>query len=575
MPPKGILSYRPTIMGVTHMISTGHYLASAAGYRILEEGGNAVDAGVASGIAINVTSPHMTGFAGVAPIVLYLAETRESFAISGLGRWPKSVSLELFRDNYGEIPTGLPRSVVPAACDAWLTVLERFGTMSLEQVMRPAIDLAESGFPVSDRLARDIAGAKNNLAQWPESAAILMPNGNPLRMGDRLIQKNLSALFQKLVCAEQSNLGSREAGIRAARDRFYRGDIAARMVRFSEQHGGYLTCRDFEEFSVKIETPELGTYKDYSIITCGAWCQGPVLLQILNLLEGTDISSLGCNSGDYAHTLIEAVKLAFADREAYYGDPEFVDVPMETLLSKKYAAERRQLIDPNLACPKMPPPGNFSGDVGSEYPINNLEHPTGLIWEADTSYTCVVDRWGNVFSATPSDPQTATPMVPGLGLAISDRGSQSWLDKNHPSSIAPWKRPRLTPNPALAFKEGTPFMVFGTPGGDAQVQAMTQVFLNIVDFDMNPQQAIEAPRMISLSYPNSFWPHTYLPGRLGLEARMSPEIVKELALRGHDIEMWPDWTDRAGGACAILIDRKRGVLLGGADPRRESYVIGR
>ena len=557
------------------MVSAGHYLAAAAGYRILEQGGNAVDAGVASGIAINVTMPHMTGFAGVAPIILHMAEARETVTISGLGRWPRAVSLQLFRDRYGEIPTGMPRSVVPAACDAWLTALERFGTMSFQQVVEPALELAEQGFPVSHRLSSAIDTAKGDLVRWPESAAILMPAGVPLGLGDRLVQKGLAALFRSMVSAEQAVRGGREAGIRAARDHFYRGEIADRMVSFCQEQGGYLTTGDFDEFAVKIEPPESGTYGDHLVTTCGAWCQGPALIQVINLLEGTDLAGLGHDSADYAHTLVEAVKLAFADRDAYYGDPEFVDVPTATLLSKGYAAERRQMIDPAMASPEMPPPGDLRGSLGYETPVAEPERPQRVTWEADTSYTCVIDRWGNAFSATPSDPQMATPMVPGLGLAISDRGSQSWLDPDHASSLAPWKRPRLTPNPALVFKDGRPFMAFGTPGGDAQVQAMAQVFLNVVEFRMDPQQAIEAPRLISLSYPNSFWPHTYLPGRLGVEARVPREVVAELARRGHDIDLWPGWTAQTGGACAIVIDRERGILLGGADPRRESYAIGR
>ena len=303
-----------------------------------EEGGNAVDAGVASGIAINVTMPHMTGFAGVAPIILYMAEARETVTISGLGRWPRAVSLELFRDRYGEIPREIPRSVVPAACDAWLTALERFGTMSLEQVVEPALELAEEGCPVSHGLSRAIDGAKDDLVQWPESAAVLMPGGVPLSLGDRLVQKALAALFRGMVSAEQAARGGREAGVRAARDHFYGGEIADRMVSFCQEQGGYLTTGDFDEFAAKIEPPESGTYGEYRVMTCGPWCQGPALIQVLNLLEGTDLARLGHDSADYAHTLAEAVKLAFADRDAYYGDPEFVDVPTATLLSKGYAA---------------------------------------------------------------------------------------------------------------------------------------------------------------------------------------------------------------------------------------------
>ena len=575
MAPEGIPSYRPAVQGVTHMVSAGHYLAAAAGYRILEVGGNAVDAGVASGIALDVTLPHMTGFGGVAPIILHMADSGETVTISGLGRWPKGVSLEMFRDKYGEIPRGMPRSVVPAACDAWLTAIERYGTMSFEQVVEPSLELAEQGFPISPRLANAIEGAQEQLAVWPESASVYLPDGRPLALGEKLVQSGLAGVFRRMIEAERGASGGREEGIRAARDAFYRGEIADRMVEFCQQEGGYLTADDFSDFAVKIEPTEQGSYKGHEVFTCGPWCQGPALIQVLNLVEGADLAGMGHNSAEYAHTLTEAVKLAFADREAFYGDPEFVDVPMEGLLSKEYAAERSRMIDPAVASPEMPPAGDPLGAGAVEVVAVEPDARQGVLWEADTSYTCVVDRWGNAFSATPSDPQLGSPLVPGLGIAISDRGSQSWLEEGHASVLAPWKRPRLTPNPALAFKDGKLFSAFGTPGGDAQVQAMAQVFLNIVEFGMDPQQAIEAPRFVSLSYPNSFWPHTYLPGRLGVEGRLSEDAVAELTRRGHDVERWPDWTAQTGGACAVVIDRDRGTLLGGADPRRESYAIGR
>ena len=358
MSPDGIASYRPSVSGVTHMVSSGHYLAAAAGYRVLEQGGNAVDAGVASGIAINVTLPHMTSFGGVAPIVIYVAETDEVVTISGLGRWPKAVSLELFLDTYGEIPPGIPRSVVPAACDAWLTALELYGTMSFEQVVTPALELAEKGFPASHRLAASIAVSATELGNSPEATAAFMPGGKPPAVGDTLRRTGLARVFRWMIDAERRAASEgRRPGVRAARDVFYRGEVAERMARFCQERGGYLTMDDFADFHVRVEPPETASYKDYDVYTCGAWCQGPSLLQVLNILEGVDLPALGHNSAAYVHTAVEAVKLAFADRDAYYGDPDFVDVPMEMLLSKEYAAARRELIDPDSAWPEMPPPG--------------------------------------------------------------------------------------------------------------------------------------------------------------------------------------------------------------------------
>ena len=424
MPPKGIPSYRPPFMGTHHMVSSGHWLASVAGLRILQEGGNAIDAGVASGIALNVTLPNQTSFAGVAPTVLYRADADEVVTISGLGRWPRAADLDGYRKRYGgDMPAGIPRSVVPAARDAWLTALEIYGTMSFEQVVAPSVELAEEGFPVSSYTAKTLEAAKAYIEGFPSSAEIFMPNGQCLRPGQVLLQADLARLFRQMVEVEQANTHKGRAGaIRAARDFFYKGEVAEKMGGFSQQQDGLLTTDDFAEFNVKVENPEVGSYKEYTVYTCGPWCQGPSLIQVLHIIEGFDLRGMGHNSAQYVHTLIEAVKLAFADRHQDYGDPDHVDVPMEGLLSKEYAAERRSAIDPGRACPEMPPAGvpwPLKGD--GRWPAAQGVSRAGSP-ETDTSYTCVVDQWGNAFSATPSDGVAATPIVPGLGLIISDRG---------------------------------------------------------------------------------------------------------------------------------------------------------
>ena len=578
MAPEGISSYRPPIMGVNHVVASGHYLAASVGYRILEEGGNAIDAGVASGIAINATLPDATSFAGVAPIIIYLADKDQVVTISGLGRWPHAVTLDHYVREYGKIPIGVLRSVVPSACDAWLTALERFGTMSFERVVAPSVTLADEGFPMSPFVARSIVESQDVLSRWESSRGILMPNGRPIKAGERFVQKDLASVFQQMIGVERANVHKgRGAAIRAARDFFYKGDIAGQMVDFCQREGGLLTLEDFSQFHVKVEPPEIGQYKEYTLYTCGPWCQGPSLIQSLHMVEGFDLKEMGHNSPDYIHTVVETIKLAFADRHAYYGDPDMVEVPMKGLLSKEYAAQRRELICPDEAWPEMPPAGTpwayqeGTGTVGGVPPPQPRPGPQ----ELDTSYTCVVDRWGNAFSATPSDTFAGTPMVPGLGMIISSRGTQTWLEPGHPSALAPWKRPRLTPNPALVFKDGKLFMPFGTPGGDNQVQGMTQMFLNIVEFGMDPQQAVEAPRFASDSFPNSFWPHTYLPGRMAVEGRIPPATAEALTKRGHRVDVRTQWAPLATGLCGIVIDRERGILLGGADPRRDSYVIGR
>ena len=578
-----IPSYRPPIMGTTHMVSSGHYLAAAAGYRILEQGGNAIDAGVASGIAINVTLPHATNFGGVAPIIIYLADQDEVVTISGLGRWPRAASIEYFSQHCdGQIPRGILRSVTPGAPDAWLTALGKYGTMTFEDVVTPALELAELGFPVSAPVANSIGRSEEtgegDISVWESTREIFMPSGRPPRIGEPLVQKDLARTFRRLIEVEKANaFRGREAAIRAARDYIYKGDIAEEMAGFSEQQGGMFTVKDFNDFSVKIEKPEVGQFRDYTIYTCGAWCQGPVVAQALQTLEDDDLAAMGHNSPDYVHLLSQALNLSFADRHHYYGDPDFVDVPMDGLLSKEYTQARRKVINMERAFPEMPPPGEpwSYQRMKDKNPAAQQLAPLPGQQEQDTSYTCVVDRWGNAFSATPSDGLSGSPIVKGLGFQISGRGSQTWLDPNHASGLQPWKRPRLTPNPAIAFKNGKLFMPFGTPGGDAQGPAMVQLFLNVAVFGMDPQQAIEQPRFVPWNYPNSFWPHTYLPGRLDVEGRISADTTAELSRRGHDLAIINDWSPSTGSLSGIVVDQVAGVLKAGADPRRDTYAIGR
>ena len=576
---RGLSSYRPPVMGTTHIVSSGHYLAAAAGYRILEEGGNAVDAGVASGIAINVTLPNATNFGGVAPIILYEASSDSIMTISGLGRWPRAASIEYFVKNHGgDIPLGVLRSVVPSAPDAWLTALEKFGTMTFEQVVTPALELAENGFPLTDG-GWVSQGAQGNTELWPSSREVFAHNGRPIEAGDTLVQKDLAWTFRRLIDVEKA-AGSgqgREGAIRAARDYFYRGEIAEEMTRFSEEQGGLLTLDDLRDFSVKLEEPVVGNFREYAVYTCGPWCQGPVVAHVLQMLENDDLSALGHNSADYIHLVSQVLNLSFSDRHHYYGDPDHVDVPLEGLFSKEYTRDRRNAVDMEQAFGEMPPPGrpwSYLGKADGGLKAPELVPVPGA-QDQDTSYTCVVDRWGNAFSATPSDGIFSSPIVPGLGIIISSRGTQSWLEPNHASSLQPWKRPRLTPNPAISFKNGKLFMPFGTPGGDAQCSAMVQMFLNIVEFGMNPQEAIEQARFIPWNFPNSFWPHTYLPGRLDLEGRISDTAKADLSRRGHELEVLDDWTPKSGALSAIVVDQESGVLKAGADPRRDTYAIGR
>jgi len=564
-------SHRPTIAVTQHAISAGHYLAATAGFDILQAGGNAIDAGCAAGIALGVLQSDLVDVAGVAPIMIYFADKQEVVTIAGLGPWPKALDHELFmRAHGGKIPKGVLRTVVPAAPDAWITALRRYGTMSFGEVAAAAIRLARDGFPMYPLMAASLKRHEADHRAWPSTAAIFLPEGRPPEPGEVFRQTDLAASLQYMADEERAAASrGREAGLEAARDAFYRGEIARKIVAFMKQEGGLLSSEDLAAYHSPVGPPERRRFGDLEVFTCGAWCQGPVLLQTLALLEGADLAGLGQNSADYIHHVTEALKLAFTDREAYYGDPAFVEVPLSTLISSEYATERKKLIRSDRAFPEMPPPGDL-GRAGQRFRAS-LGDPNP---EPDTSYVCVADRHGNLFSATPSDGSYGSPVVPGTGLIPSNRGSQSRPDPRHPAGVAPGKRPRLTPNPALAIKGRDQFLPFGTPGGDVQTQAMLQVLLNLFVFGQDVQSAIESPRFATYSFPSSFAPFEYYPGRLAVEGRIAEPVTAELARRGHQIQRWPDWIWTAGAVCAILADRRRGVLEAGADPRRAAYAIG-
>ena len=571
---------RPLVMGTQQAVSTGHYLATLVAMRILDHGGNAADAGVAAGLCLGVLYPDMVSVAGVAPIILYQADRQEVTTISGLGRWPRQASAEYFQERCGgKIPRGILRTVVPAAPDAWITALELYGTMSFGDVAEGAIALCEDGYPAHPTMCEIIAEHASEYAEWDSSAAIFLARGRPPKPGEMFYQKDLGRTLRLMVAAEHATrLSGRAAALHAAREAFYKGEIADTLVRYHQANGGLLTHQDLAEFRVKVEPPVSTRFQSYEVYGCGPWCQGPVLPQVLNLVEGFDLAGMHHNSSEYIHLLTEALKLVYADRDRYYGDPEFVDVPLDGLLSKAYAKERAQRIEREKAYPEMPPFGNPWAFSHQQRPSHTTyKPPRPLIDEGpeslDTSYLCVVDRFGNVFSSTPSDGSPASPVIPGLGFVASSRGSQSWADPSHASSVQPWKRPRLTPNPALVLKDGKPFMAFGTPGGDVQCQAMLQVFLNIVSFGLDPQQAVEQPRFSSASFPGSFEPHAYHPGRLNIETSVPEDVRSALERKGHKLHLWPEQAWRAGAVCAIVIDSDNGILKAAADPRRQNYAL--
>lgn len=568
-------AYRPVITGTRHMVSAGHHAAAHAGFTILEAGGNAIDAGVAAGIALGVLQTDRVNFAGVAPIMMYIAKDRRVVNIDGLGTWPRAASIEVFnRQHGGKMPPGILRTVMPAAPDAWITALEKYGTMSFGDVAQAAIRFARDGFAMHWFMAEYLEEHQESYRRWPSSAEVFLPNGKPPKVGDLFVQRDLGRTIQYMADQEKAHAGKgRSAGLQAARDAFYKGDIANLIAKYHRENGGWVTAQDLAEYRVSFETPLTTRYGEVDLYTCGPWCQGPVLAQAVNILSGIDLKALGHNSPQYIHTLTEALKLAFADRHRYYGDPKFVDVPIAALMSKPYSDAQRKRINPRKASPGMPEAGDAAGSKTARQPLPKGEHgePAPL---ADTSYVCAVDKEGNAFSSTPSDGSSATPIIPGTGLCPSSRGSQSWCDPAHPAALAPGKRPRLTPSPALALRDGKVYMPFGTPGNDIQPQAMLQVFLNVNAFGMDVQSAIEAPRFATYSFPSSSEPHAYHPARLNLESRIPKATGDELAALGHDVKWWPDLEWRAGAVCTIRVNPETGMLEGGADPRRPAYALG-
>jgi gamma-glutamyltranspeptidase/glutathione hydrolase len=564
---SGWLVPRHTKYGSRHAVSSGHYLATAAGAAILEAGGNAVDAGCCAGMALAVLHADEVNFAGVAPIMIRTAEG-ETLTIDGLGTWPASIPPQLFmREHEGTMPLGLLRTVVPAAPDAWITALRDHGTLSFGQVAAAAIRLAGDGFAVFPLLAEGIARSASLYARWPGNAEIFLPGGRPPRAGERFVQRDLAGTITLMADAEAAARGDRERGLRAARDAFYEGPIAERIVAYHQRHGGFLSREDLAGFHCRIEPPIATRWRDLQLLTCGPWCQGPVLAQALLIVEAAGLDGLAHNEPDYIHLVIEALKGAFSDREHHYGDPALVEVDVDRLLSVEHAAAWAGAIDRARAAPGLPAP--LFGAAQLLPPPSPDADPS----ESGTSYVCVVDQWGNTFSATPSDASNTAPVIPGLGIVPSLRGLQSRPDPAHPAGVAPGKRPRLTPNPAIAVRDDGSVMPFGCPGGDMQIQAMLQVLLNVEHFGLDIQQAINAPRFSTWSYPNSFAPFEYLPDRVMVEDRFEPDTVEELARRGHDVRRWPAFTRDAAAVEAIVHNTRTGFYEAGADPRQPADAI--
>ncbi len=558
------------------MVSAGHHLAASAGHEMLANGGNAIDAGVAAGLVVNVVHHDMTNFGGVAPIIIRSAETDRVHTISGVGRWPRSASREFFETEFdGAIPRGITRSVVPGAPDAWITALRDHGRLSFAEVAAPAIRFAREGYPVYEFQRYNMKKQYERANLHSSTLDAVFPHGRPPAVGEILTQRALADTLERMA-EEEQRCGDRESGLDAARDYFYEGPIARKIDEFSRERGGLIRKSDLADFTVQTEPPVHVEFGDYDVFTCGPWCQGPVLAQSLNIAEERSIQELEHNSPEYLHLLIEVLKLAFADREWYYGDPDTVDVPIDELVSERYTQQRAEEVSMETAHPELPPPGITNSVAPDPFDLSGLARDPEELGgpTQDTSYVAAIDDEGNVFSATPSDSWHQSPIVPELGIVVSGRGSQSRLDPRHPNSLEPWKRPRLTPNPALVLKDGEPYMALGTPGGDVQPQAMVQVLLNHVVFGMSVQQAIEAPRVATYSHPASFTPHQYYPGTVMAEARLPAETFAALEEKGHRPFSWPSVAYRAGGVNVVTRNPETGVLEAGADFRRGNYAVG-
>lgn len=405
-----------------------------------------------------------------------------------------------------------------------------------------------------------------------------MPNGKLPEVGEIFVQSDLGRTLQYLADEEAAHAGKgRAAGFQAARDAFYKGDIADALVRHQEAEGGLMTREDLAVFRAEFEPPCRTRFHESTVYSTGPWCQGPMILEALNFLESTDLAALGHNSAAYIHAVAEALKLAAADREFYYGDTKFVDVPLETLLSKPYAAERSALIRPDRAWPEMPPPGAIDGKLPPPWtpdPSSGPAETSEAALALETSYLCAVDGDGNVFSATPSDPVISAPVTPGTGITASMWGSRAHTNPEHPACVGPGRRPRMSASPMLALGDDGTVQPFGSPGSEVVGQAQLQAFLNVNRFGMSPQQAVEAPRFACYSWPGSALPHSYQPGKIVLEGRIDKTAGDTLAELGHDVHWWPDFKWLAGSVCTVRVDGKTGIRHAGADPRRTAYAVG-
>lgn len=581
-PPTG----RPVVHATRGIISSGHYLTSMAGMRMLMAGGNAFDAMVAATFAAAVVEPIASYSLGAESVfMLYDPASGDLKSVSGQGVAPGKTTIDFYRSlGLDEIPTGPGKQAhlsftVPGVAHALVSILDRYGTMSLGEVLAPTIEYAEDGIPNYEYMieALDADSTRDQFDHYPPGGWDVFYNNRDLpTTGTILRQPALGAVLRAMADGESVASGDRSARLAAGRDVFYKGDVAAKIIECSDASGGALSSADLSDYSSSMEEPISTTFAGYEIHGQQTWTQGAVLMQSLNILEHFDLAAMGHNSPQYIHTVVEAMKLALADREAHYGDPEFAKIPVAKLLSKEYAAERAALIDPAVPHPSLPAAGAF-GQSGTRAGAAPSDHSAtdgaGAHSVTDgTTHVAVQDADGNMACSTPSGGSFAKGVFfPEVGFALSTRMEMFNFEEGHPNALAPGKRPRTTLINYIATRDGVPLMTFGCPGGDHQAQANLQLMLNTFVFGMNPQEAIEAARFATDSAPNSFYPHAHLPGQLSAEDGVSQDTVYDLKVMGHRVVRA---TVCGMGATITARNPETGVMSAGADPRRASYAIG-
>jgi gamma-glutamyltranspeptidase/glutathione hydrolase len=606
-------TFRPVVRGRRGVVAGGHPLSVEAGMRILQHGGNAVDAGVATILAASVIEFSHFSFGGEVPILIRMNTKNIAVpkngvhVIEGMGTAPAKATREFFVNRatgkstgtaatapdsaatqraeaegttYAEAKPGLIPSTgplaatVPAVLDACVVALDQFGTKSLAEVMQPAIELAD-GFPIDELRVQYVKTRAPIFSQWPDAKRVFLPNGQVPKVGNVFVQADLARTLRSIVAAEKRSANrGRHAALMAARDYFYRGPIGQRIGDYMQTHGGLIAASDLAGWHATVGSATKTEYRGYEIYKTGFWAQGPMMLEVLNLLEPYNLKKMGQNTPEYIHTVTEALKLGFADRDRFYGDPNFVKIPTQ-LLSKNYAALRRKLIDDQRASLDQRPgdPANMKPLLASFTPIaQNVEPVPEILKANDTTCVNVIDKEGNMFSATPSGAWLPAVVAGDTGVLMGQRLQSALTDANSPNVVAPGKRPRITLTPTLVLKNGAPFMVLSTPGGDNQDQALLQVMLNVIEFGMNPQEAVEAPRFDTQHYVSSFDNHEFLPGVLNVESRISADVISQLNARGHKIKVQSPW-GTGSSPTVIMYDAKSGVISGGADPRRGRYAV--